>query len=46
MPKDINPEIYNSENNREDKKENTRRIYTLESGIEVIEPFSITPLIC
>jgi phosphonate transport system permease protein len=45
MPKDINKEVNNSENNREEKKVSERRIYTLKSGTEVIEPFSITPII-
>ncbi len=44
MPKDINKEIHESENNRE-KKRNERRIYTLGSGVEVFEPFSITPIV-
>ena len=45
MPKDINQDLNNSENNREEKKVSERRIYTLKSGTEVIEPFSITPII-
>jgi len=45
MPKDINQEVKDLENNREEKKVSERRIYTLESGTKVIEPFSITPII-
>ena len=45
MPLFKKGKLNKSENNRVVKKVSERRVYTLKSGTEVIEPFSITPVI-
>ncbi|MCD6482483.1 MAG: phosphonate ABC transporter, permease protein PhnE [Candidatus Izimaplasma sp.] len=44
MTEELNNKTNKSKNNRE-KKKNKRKIYTLKSGTQVIEPFSIIPII-
>ncbi len=44
MTQELNNKTNKSKNNRE-KKKNKRKIYTLKSGTQVVEPFSIVPII-
>ena len=45
MIKDKKENLNEIEDNREEKKINPKRIFTLKSGTEVVEPYSIVPII-